>query len=142
VTAPTSPPVAGDQPEPLVDRALTVTDFVRYQGASADFNPIHHDQAFAAKAGFDKPFAVGMFAAGVMANYAADWLGPNNIRHYRVRFSEQAWPGDVLTYTGTVIEVRHGDTSDEVDVELQATTQTGSVHIRGWATFCLPAHVA
>ena len=26
---------------------LTRTDFVRYQGASGDFNPIHHDDEFA-----------------------------------------------------------------------------------------------
>ena len=31
---------------------LTRTDFVRYQGASGDFNPIHHDEEFAQSAGY------------------------------------------------------------------------------------------
>src|SRR5205823_876970 len=34
---------------------LTRTDFVRYQGASGDFNPIHHDDDFAQSAGYPTP---------------------------------------------------------------------------------------
>ena len=30
---------------------LTVTDLVRYAGASGDFNPLHHDEAYARAAG-------------------------------------------------------------------------------------------
>ena len=45
---------------------ITVTDFVRYQGASGDMNPIHHDYDYARKAGFAGPFAVGMRQAGVL----------------------------------------------------------------------------
>ena len=54
----------GSEREPLVDDPLTVTDFVRYQGASGDMNPIHHDTAFARQAGYPGPFAVGMLQAG------------------------------------------------------------------------------
>ena len=85
------------------DGPLTVTDFVRYQGASGDMNPIHHDTEFAQKAGFPKPFAVGMRQAGVLASWATDWLGPANVRRFKVQWREQAWPGDVLTYSGAVI---------------------------------------
>jgi acyl dehydratase len=81
-----------------------------------------------------------MLAAGVLGGYAASWLGPANIRRFRVRFAEQAWPGDVLTYTGAVTDVRDGASRErEVDVELAVTRQTGGVHVRGWATFVLPA---
>jgi acyl dehydratase len=130
----------GSQAEPLVAKPLTITDFVRYQGAAGDFNPIHHDHGVATKAGFDQPFAVGMLAAGTLGGFVASWLGPANIRRYRVRFAEQAWPGDVLTYTGTVTDVQSNpDGSVRADVELAATRQTGGVHLRGWATFELPA---
>jgi acyl dehydratase len=135
-------PALGDEADPLVDKPLKITDFVRYQGASGDFNPIHHDAAVAANAGFDQPFAVGMLAAGILANFATDWLGAHNIRRYRVRFAEQAWPGDVLTYSGVVTDVRAGGETAEVDVELRATRQTGSVHVTAWATFLLPAVTA
>jgi acyl dehydratase len=133
----------GMRHEPMIAKPLSVTDFVRYQGASGDFNPIHHDHGKAVAAGFEQPFAVGMLAAGVLGGYAADWLGPANLRNFRVRFAEQAWPGDVLTYTGIVAEVRAGDDGITfVDVELEATRQTGGVHVRGWATFELSGDLA
>ncbi|MDL9948604.1 MaoC/PaaZ C-terminal domain-containing protein [Gordonia sp. ABSL11-1] len=128
----------GGTADPYVDKPLKITDFVRYQGASGDFNPMHHDHRRAVAAGFDQPFAVGMYAAGVMGGYATEWMGPNNIRRFRVRFAEQAWPGDVLTFTGRIVDVRESEVGREVDVELAATRQTGSVHIHGWATFAVP----
>ena len=66
-------------------------------------NPIHHDTEFAKGAGFPGPFAVGMLQAGVLATYVTDWLGAASVRRFKVQFREQAWPGDVLTYAGTVV---------------------------------------
>ncbi len=129
--------VVGATVAPLVDHPLTITDFVRYQGASGDFNPIHHDADFATKAGQPGPFAVGMRQAGVMAAYAVDWLGPENLRRFGVQFREQAWPGDVLTYSGTVTATQVHDDGTTVDVELLCTRESGGVHLRGWATFLL-----
>jgi acyl dehydratase len=126
----------GTECAPWVDKPLTITDFVRYQGASGDMNPIHHDSEFAAKAGYQTPFAVGMLQAGVLGTYATDWLGAANIRRFKVQFREQAWPGDVLTYTGKIIEKRDDpEYGPVVDVELFCTRQTGGVHVKGWATF-------
>lgn len=125
----------GQQAPQLVDGPLTVTDFVRYQGASGDMNPIHHDTAFAQAAGYPEPFAVGMRQAGVLATYAADWFGPENIRRLKVQFREQAWPRDVITYTARVAEKREIDGQHFVDLDLTATRQTGGLHVVGWATF-------
>ena len=71
---------------------LTRTDIVRYQGASGDMNPLHHDETFARAAGYDAPLAIGMLGAGMLASYAADWLGAANVRRFRIRFRSQAWP--------------------------------------------------
>jgi acyl dehydratase len=119
---------------PFVDKPLTVTDFVRYQGASGDMNPIHHDTEFAKGAGFPSPFAVGMLQAGVLATYVTDWLGAASIRRFKVQFREQAWPGDVITYEGTVVAKREEEGRRLVDLELAATRQTGGTHLKGWAT--------
>ncbi len=124
--------------EPFVDKPLTITDFVRYQGASGDMNPIHHDSSFAAKAGYPTPFAVGMLQAGVLGTFATDWLGAENVRSFKVQFREQAWPGDVLTYSGTITAVREQDGERLVDIELACTRQTGGTHLKGWATFVAP----
>jgi acyl dehydratase len=118
---------------------LTRTDIVKYQGASGDFNPIHHDEGFAKAAGFPTVFSVGMLQASYLATYATELLGPANVRRFRTRFREQVWPGDVLTCTGTVTALRTDEESGEkvVDLELVVTRQTGGVAIQGSATFAV-----
>jgi len=114
---------------------LTRTDFVRYQGASGDFNPIHHDEEFARAAGFDSVFSVGMLQAGLLATYCTDLLGPANVRRFKVQFREQVWPGDRLVATGTVTQVYEADEEPRVDLELTMTRDGGGIAIAGEATF-------
>jgi acyl dehydratase len=114
---------------------LTRTDFVRYQGASGDFNPIHHDEEFARSAGFDSVFSVGMLQAGFLATYCTDLLGPANVRRFKVQFREQVWPGDTLVASGQVTHVYTADEEPRVDLELTMTREKGGVAIRGLATF-------
>ena len=117
---------------------LTRTDFVRYQGASGDFNPIHHDEGFARSAGFPTVFSVGMLQAGLLATYCTDLLGPGNVRRFAVQFREQVWPDDVLACTGVVARVHDDEEGRRVDLELTVTRQTGGTAIRGEATFAVP----
>jgi acyl dehydratase len=134
--------VGTELPE-FVDAPSTRTDFVRYQGASGDMNPIHHDEGFARAAGFPTVFAVGMLQAGILGTYLADLFGPDNVRRFKVQFREQSWPGDVITYGGRVV-ARRGDEAGgsggapEIDLELHATRQTGGAHLVGWATVLVP----
>src|ERR1035437_2177180 len=95
-------------PPPLVIGPISMTDIVRYQGASGDMNPIHHDEASARQAGFASPLALGMMQAGMLATWATDWLGAERIRRFRVRFIEQVWPGDVLPSSGAVADRESG----------------------------------
>ncbi len=122
-------------PPPLVVGPLTRTDIVRYQGASGDFNPIHHDEQFARKAGLPAPLGIGMLQAGLVATWATDWLGAENIRRFRVRFANPVFPGDTVTCSGRIVS----STEDSCDLELECVTQDGTVAVRAWATFALPA---
>ncbi|MGH2725781.1 MAG: MaoC/PaaZ C-terminal domain-containing protein, partial [Actinomycetota bacterium] len=40
---------------------VTRSHFVRYAGASGDFNPMHHDDTIATKVGYPSVFGHGMF---------------------------------------------------------------------------------
>jgi acyl dehydratase len=122
-------------PPPLVVGPLTRTDFVRYQGASGDFNPLHHDETFARAAGYEAPLAVGMFNAGLLASYATDWLGAEAVRRFRIRFRNRVWPGDTVTCTGVLVRQYKYDGSLLADVELTCATQDGVVAVQAWATF-------
>ena len=114
---------------------LTRTDFVRYQGASGDFNPIHHDEEFARAAGYERVFSVGMLQAGLLATYCTDLLGPDNVRRFKVQFREQVWPGDRLLASATVTGVYEADEEPRVDLELTMTRVGGGTAVTGLATF-------
>ena len=129
----------GVGPEPLVIGPITRTDFVRYQGASGDMNPVHHDEPFARAAGFESPLGVGMFQAGVLAAWAAGWLGPDNVRRTKVRWKEPVWAGDTLTFRAAVARTWvEPDGERRVEVQLSCTRQTGGTAVEGSAVFVVP----
>jgi acyl dehydratase len=117
---------------------LEVADFVRYAGASGDFNRLHYDEPYARAAGFDSPFAQGMFSAGVLASFAADWLGPENLRAVTVRFVEIVRLGDTITCAARIARLVEQAGEPLAEVELRCTRQTGAPVIRGSALFRLP----
>ena len=82
------------------------TDFVRYAGASGDFNPMHHDEVKARKANLPSVFGHGMLSMGILGEAVSDLVGTENLRHYSVRFVKQTWPGEVLR-TRVVVERVH-----------------------------------
>ncbi|WP_377267498.1 MaoC/PaaZ C-terminal domain-containing protein [Peterkaempfera sp. SMS 1(5)a] len=131
-------PAVGDTAERSFG-PLTVTDIVRYAGASGDFNPLHHDEEAARAAGFAGIFSIGMFQAALVGTLATDWLGAESIRRITTRFKEQVWPGDTLTVAGTVSAVSPAYGGIAVEVELTCTRDTGGVAIAGSAEFLLPA---
>jgi acyl-CoA thioesterase FadM len=72
-----------------------------------------------------------MYQAALLATFATDWLGAEQVRRFTVRFQEQVWPGDELTASGVVTQVDE----DSIEVDLTLTRQTGGVAIRGSAAF-------
>jgi acyl dehydratase len=122
----------------LVIGPLTRTDFVRYQGASGDLNPVHHDEEFARAAGYPAPLGVGMFQAGVLAAWAAAARGPERVRGVRVRWREPVWPGDVLVFRTGETRERDDGGARRLEVALSCTRQGGGVAVDGSAWFAAP----
>jgi acyl dehydratase len=113
---------------------LTRTMFVRYAGASGDFNPMHHDDTIATQVGNPSVFGHGMLTMGLAARVVKDWFGPEAIRRLQVRFAKQVWPGDVLTCTARVTGKRAADGEQLVDLDLVVENQNGDKAITGSAT--------
>jgi 3-hydroxybutyryl-CoA dehydratase len=110
---------------------ITRTDIVRFAGAGGDFNPLHHDEEYARAAGFPTVFAMGQFQAGLLSRLAADWLGLENVRSYKVRFKAKVWPGDVLVLRGREVSRSDG----LVSCELEAVREDGDeVAVQAWVT--------
>ncbi|MFC9789744.1 MaoC/PaaZ C-terminal domain-containing protein [Rhodococcus sp. NPDC127528] len=136
-TTSTTTVAVGDQAPPRTYPPLTRTDFVKYQGASGDFHPLHHDETFARETGFPSVFSVGMLQAGMLASYATEWLGVENLRRFKIRFAEKVWPGDELTCSATVVEVWQAADGRRARVEVTCARQTGVAALVGDAEFLL-----
>ena len=135
VTAPAFEDLSvGDEAPPLVVEDISRTNFVRYAGASGDFNPMHHDDTIATSVGNPSVFGHGMLTAGLMARVLTDWFGPTALRRFQVRFSKQVWPGETLTCTAKVTDLRQEGEDALVDVDCQVVNQDGEVKLTGSAT--------
>jgi acyl dehydratase len=128
----------GAEAPPLVVENLTRTNFVRYAGASGDFNPMHHDDTIATQVGNPSVFGHGMLTAGLMARVVKDWFGAESMRRFQVRFAKQVWPGDTITFAATVTAKREEGGDRLVDLDCVATNQDGVEVLTGTATAVCP----
>jgi acyl dehydratase len=120
---------------PAIDHELTRTDLVMYAGASGDFNPMHTDEVAAKAAGLPSVFGHGMFSAGLLATAITNYVGVGNLASYRMRFTKQTWPGEVLTTNVSVIEKRP---RNEIVLECVLVNQDGEAKLQAEAVAVLP----
>ncbi|HUI49274.1 MAG TPA: MaoC/PaaZ C-terminal domain-containing protein [Acidimicrobiia bacterium] len=125
--------VAPGDAGPPISHPLTRTDLVMYAGASGDFNPMHHDEIAAQQAGLPSVFGHGMFTAGLLATAVTNYVGIGNLRSYRVRFTKQTWPGETLTTSVTVREIR----DDRLVLDCSVVNENGETKIQGEAVAAL-----
>jgi len=131
----------GQEHEAVVVENLSRTQIVQYAGASGDFNPIHHDETFATKAGYPSVFSHGMLTMGLTGKMLTDWVGDGVINDIGVRFVRQVWPGDTLTAKGTVRSIDERGDESQIEIDLETTNQKGQPVVSGSATVVLPARV-
>jgi acyl dehydratase len=110
---------------------VTLTDVVRYAGASGDFNPLHHDDAAARAAGMDGAFAHGMFSAGCLATAVTDAVGIESLARLAVRFRAQARLGATLTSDVVVADVRRTADHAAIELDCQLTDEQHAVVVSG-----------
>ena len=125
---------------PAVAHELTRTDLVMYAGASGDFNPMHTDEVKAKEAGLPSVFGHGMFTAGLLGKAITDFVGVGNLRTYKIRFTKQTWPGEVLTTHVTVARKYEEGSEHRVDLECAVTNEAGEAKLSGVAVAVLPEH--
>lgn len=122
----------GDEAPPF-SHTLTRSDLVMYAGASGDFNPMHTDEVTAQAAGLPSVFGHGMFTAGILAKAITDYVGVGNLRSYKVRFTKQTWPDEVLTTKVVVTGKRTEGGEHLVDLECEVANADGEVKVAGSA---------
>ena len=96
---------------------------------------MHHDEIAARDAGLPSVFGHGMFTAGLLATAVTNFVGVGTLKSYRVRFTKQTWPGEVLTTNVVVREKRPGN---EVVLDCSVVNEAGEAKIQGEAVAVLP----
>ncbi len=125
----------GDEHQEVVVDDLSRTQLVMYSGASGDYNPLHTDDVYTKEvAGYPSVFAHGMLTMGLTGKMLTNYVGDGRLTKFGVRFTNQVWPGDTLTSTATVTELREEGGDKLVDLEVKTTNQDGTTVVSGYAT--------
>ncbi len=119
---------------PSVSHKLTRSDLVAYAGASGDMNPMHTDEVAAQKVGLPSVFGHGMLSMGILGRALTDWAGAGNLAEYRVRFTKQTWPDEVLTTCIVVSGKSQTDQGKRITADIHLENQDGEVKLVGSAT--------
>lgn len=125
----------GDTHSEVLVEDLKRTQLVQYAGASGDYNPVHTDEKFVTEiAGYPTVFAHGMLTMGMTGTLVTNYVGDGRLKKYGVRFVNQVWPGDTLTGTAEITDIREEDGQQLVDLALTTVNQDGTPVLTGTAT--------
>jgi acyl dehydratase len=80
-----------------------------------------------------------MFSMGLLGKAITDYVGVGNLKRFKVRFTKQTWPGEVLTSKIVVTAKRKDDGESLVDLDVQLTNEAGEVKVAGEASAALPS---
>ena len=68
-----------------------------YAGASGDFNPMHTDEVVGPGVRAAERVRSRDVHRRLLGKALTDYVGVGNLRNYKIRFTKQTWPGEMLT---------------------------------------------
>jgi acyl dehydratase len=118
---------------PLVKPAITRGQLAGFADASGDRNPIHLDDEAARSGGLPGVIAHGMLTMAFLAELLTRSAPVGGVESLDARFVAMAFPGDVITCTGTVTDkvVENGKTV--LSLQIRASNQKNETIMEGWA---------
>ena len=117
----------GDVVPPLA-YDVTATTVVLGALAARDWRPMHHDYKFATERnGMQDVFLNTPNQAAWFERYLTDWTGPTGrLGRMQFRMKGSVFPGDTMTFTGTVTDASTDDTDcGWITVDVTLSTDTG-----------------
>ena len=127
----------GDNIPEFVTEPLSELQFVKYAGASGDFNPLHTVHAFGEMVGYGGVIGHGMLSMALTGRALTNWLGHKALKKFGVNFRAVTLPKDVLTVKGTVSNKYEKEGQKLIDIEYVTENQRGEKVIMGNATAAL-----
>ncbi|BBX44969.1 hypothetical protein GCM10009641_24390 [Mycobacterium cookii] len=110
-----------------------------FSAATYNGHRIHYDKDWArTKEGYDDVIVQGPLQAALLARAITDWIGGRGkLVHYAVQNRAVAFPGEELSFGGSVTAKRLSDNAGLVDLEI-AGRRDDTVLMPGTATVALP----
>jgi acyl dehydratase len=127
----------GTELPPLQIPPISRTTLALFAGASGDHNPMHIDIDVAKSAGLDDVFAQGMLSMAYLGRLLTNWVDPQAIRSYRVRFAAITPLRGKPTATGTITAIDDVDGERRATLDLTVTLDDGTVTLTGDAVVTL-----
>ena len=118
---------------PLTIGPISRTTLALFAGASGDHNPMHVDIDVAKSAGLDDVFAHGMLSMAYLGRLLTNWVAPEAIRSYSVRFGAITPVHAQLAATGSVTAIDDGLAT----LDLKVTLADGTVTLLGTAVVAI-----
>jgi acyl dehydratase len=128
----------GDDIPALITAPITHLQLVRYAGASGDFNPLHTDPKIGEMIGTGGIIAHGMLIMGFAGQMLSDYVGPQALRKFGVRFKGMTRIGDVITCSGKITEKYEADGETRIAGTVHAVDQNGDGKVSGTFVAALP----
>lgn len=128
----------GDEIPKLVTAPVTHLQLVRYAGASGDFNPLHTDPKIGEAIGVGGIIAHGMLIMGFVGQMLSDYVGPQALKKFGVRFKGMTHLNDEITCTGTITEKYEENGEGRIAGKVQAADQNGDIKVAGTFVAALP----
>lgn len=118
---------------PRLIKNITQEKINLYAQASGDFNPIHVDEDFARKSPLGGTVAHGMLILSYISQmmtiaFGQSWLSGGKLN---VRFKEPARPGDVITVSGNIRNIKQEKSEIQVDCNVLCQNQKGEAVVTG-----------
>lgn len=123
----------GTELPPLQVGRITRTTLALFAGASGDHNPMHIDIDVAKSVGLPDVFAHGMLSMAYLGRILTNWVAPESIRSYGVRFGAITPVLAEPTATGTVVAIDEVDGEQRATLDLAVTLADGTVTLTGTA---------
>ena len=121
----------------LPELAVPITVALIASGAIAtrDYFPGHHDKDAARALGSPHVFMNILTTSGLAQRYVEEWAGPAAVfKDLRIKLGAPNYPGDTMTFSGSVTDKRDSDRS--VEVTLKGKNGFGN-HVTGTVRVCL-----
>jgi acyl dehydratase len=127
----------GTELPPLQISPISRTTLALFAGASGDHNPMHIDTDVAKSAGRDDVFAHGMLSMAYLGRLLTNWVDPQAIRRYRVRFAAITPIHGKPTATGAITAIDDVGGERRATIDLTITLADGTVTLTGDAVVAL-----